>query len=120
MGGIAEKIGKPPVAIQAQPSGLMLDHEPDIKYEGSGPGDEQRLTQPNPTHQLGSDPERQDQQADELEQAAQAVSPRQGRALGLPDRRRIRVATPPGAARAVLGHGKTSMPGAQGELTVVG
>ena len=53
----------------------MLNHEADIEDQGPGPRDEQRLAQPDPAHKLGGDPEGEDEQADELKQPADAVTP---------------------------------------------
>jgi hypothetical protein len=54
----------------------MLRHVSSVEQQGSARGDQERLSQPDLTHELRGDTERQDQQSDELEQATDPIPPR--------------------------------------------
>ena len=52
--------------------------KPDIERQGAAAGDQEGLAEAHLPHQLGCDPEREDEQSDELEQSTGPVSPGQG------------------------------------------
>jgi hypothetical protein len=83
----------------------MLYDETDIEREGAAAGDQEGLTQAYLPHELGCDPEGEDDQPHELEEATGPISPGQGsRRLA---RGCLRTGLPPGRSGTVasLGHG---------------
>lgn len=52
----------------------MLKDEPDVEKEGPTGGDEERLPQSDLADQFGSNPEREDDEAEELERAAEGLT----------------------------------------------
>ena len=59
----------------------MLELDAHVEHRRTSGRDEQRLAQVDLIHQLGRDRERQDQEAHELENAANPVSPARSRHL---------------------------------------